>query len=118
MMAHPGGRAGGGIGPPAGPAPEPKGEPTTARRFNRKPLSDERRNTRRQADRDRIEQAGRALLTTDGWHRWIKVRANNGPSRYSLVYPGVADVASGQDPAVSFADMSSTRLDAVCRLDS
>jgi hypothetical protein len=34
-----------------------------ARRFNRKPLSDEQRDTRRQANRDRIEQAARALLT-------------------------------------------------------
>jgi hypothetical protein len=31
------------------------------------------------------EQAARALLTTDGWQRWIKVRANNGRSRYSIV---------------------------------
>ena len=55
-----------------------------ARRFNRKPLSSEERDARRQADRDRIEQAARALLTTDGWQRWIKVRASNGLSRYSL----------------------------------
>jgi hypothetical protein len=56
-----------------------------ANRFNRKPLSSEERDARRQADRDRIEQAARALLTTDGWQRWIKVRANNGRSRYSIV---------------------------------
>jgi hypothetical protein len=56
-----------------------------ARRFNRKPLTDEERDARRQADRDRIEQAARALLTTDGWQRWIKVRARNGLSRYTLV---------------------------------
>jgi hypothetical protein len=55
-----------------------------ARRFNRKPLADEERDARRQADRDRIEQAARALLTTDGWQRWIKVRASNGLSRYSF----------------------------------
>jgi len=55
-----------------------------ARRFNRKPLTDEERDARRKADRDRIEQAARALLTTDGWQRWIKVRASNGLSRYSL----------------------------------
>jgi len=55
-----------------------------ARRPNRKPLTDEERDARRKADRDRIEQAARALLTTDGWQRWIKVRARNGLSRYSL----------------------------------
>jgi hypothetical protein len=72
-----------GIGPPAGRAPAPK-EPTKARRVNRKPLTDEERDARRKADRDRIEQAARALLTTDGWQRWIRVRASNGLSRYSL----------------------------------
>jgi hypothetical protein len=55
-----------------------------ARRFNRKALTDEERDARRKADRDRIEQAARALLTTDGWQRWIKLRASNGLSRYSL----------------------------------
>jgi hypothetical protein len=56
-----------------------------ARRFNRRPLTDEERDARRQADRDRIEQAARALLTSEGWQRWIKVRASNGLSRYSLL---------------------------------
>jgi len=55
-----------------------------ARRFTRKPLTDAERDARRKADRDRLEQAARALLTTDGWQRWIKVRASNGLSRYSV----------------------------------
>jgi len=55
-----------------------------ARRFNRKPLTEAERDARRKADRERLEQAARALLTTDGWRRWIKVRASNGLSRYSL----------------------------------
>ena len=55
-----------------------------ARRFDRRPLTDEERAARRQADRQRIEQAARALLTSDGWQRWIRVRATNGLSRYSL----------------------------------
>ena len=55
-----------------------------ARRFNHKPLTDAECHARRKADRERIEQAARALLTTDGWRRWIKVRASNGLSRYSL----------------------------------
>ena len=55
-----------------------------ARRFSRQPLTEEERDARRNADRDRIEQAARALLTTDGWQRWIKVRASNGLSRCSV----------------------------------
>ena len=55
-----------------------------ARRLDRKPLTDEERDARRKADRDRIEQAARALLTTHGWQRWIRVRASNGLSRYSI----------------------------------
>jgi hypothetical protein len=59
-----------------------------SRRFDRKPLSPEDREARRKADRDRLEQAARALLTTDGWQRWIRVRATNGLSRYSLIISG------------------------------
>jgi hypothetical protein len=55
-----------------------------ARRPNRKPLTDTERAERRKADRERIEHAARALLTTDGWQRWIRVRASNGLSRYSI----------------------------------
>src|SRR4051794_7962402 len=51
---------------------------------NRRPLNEADRDARRQADRERIEQAARALLTTDGWQRWIRVRARNGLSKYSL----------------------------------
>jgi hypothetical protein len=56
-----------------------------SRRFNRPPLSEAERDARRRADRERIEQAARALLTTEGWQRWVKVRASNGLSRYSLI---------------------------------
>ena len=55
-----------------------------ARRYNGKPLTAKERDARRQADRERIEQAARALLTTDGWQRWIKVRSTNGLSGYSV----------------------------------
>jgi hypothetical protein len=55
-----------------------------ARRLNRKPLTDAQRDARRKADRERLEQAARALLTSEGWQRWIKVRASNGLARYSL----------------------------------
>jgi hypothetical protein len=50
----------------------------------RRRLTEAERDARRQADRERIEQAARALLTSDGWQRWIRVRATNGLSRYSL----------------------------------
>jgi hypothetical protein len=70
-MARPDGRAGGGgSAGQRGGSQAPKGA-TTARRFNRKPLSPEERDARRKADRERIEQAARALLTTEGWQRWI-----------------------------------------------
>jgi antirestriction factor ArdC-like protein len=55
-----------------------------ARRVNRKTLTEAEREARWQAQRDRIEQAARALLTSEGWQRWIKVRATNGLARYSL----------------------------------
>jgi antirestriction protein ArdC len=55
-----------------------------ARRPNNQPLTDQQRDERRRADRERIEHAAGALLTSDGWRRWIKVRASNGLSRYSL----------------------------------
>ena len=42
------------------------------------------RAARRAADRDRLEQAARALLSSDGWQRWLRVRATNGLARYSL----------------------------------
>ena len=51
---------------------------------NRRRLTDAERDARRHADRERVEQAARALLTSDGWQRWIRVRATNGLSRYSL----------------------------------
>jgi hypothetical protein len=56
-----------------------------SRRYPRRPLTEVEHAARRQADRDRLEQAARALLTSDGWQRWIKVRATNGLSRYSLL---------------------------------
>src|SRR3954470_24913359 len=55
-----------------------------SRHRNRRPLTEAERAARRQADRDRLAQAARALLTSDGWRRWLTVRASNGLSRYSL----------------------------------
>src|SRR4051794_21856682 len=55
-----------------------------ARRFSRKTFTEGERDARRQADRDRLEQAARELLTSEGWQRWMRVRATNGLARYSL----------------------------------
>src|SRR3954452_5574292 len=84
MVARPDGRAGGGQSARQRGGPRSPKALTMARRCNRKPLTDEESDARRQADRERIEQAARALLTTAGWQRWIKVRASNGLSRYSV----------------------------------
>jgi hypothetical protein len=42
------------------------------------------REARRRADRDRLEQAARGLLQSEGWQRWVRVRARNGLGRYSF----------------------------------
>jgi hypothetical protein len=47
-------------------------------------LTDSERTKRRQADRDRLTRAVAALLSSEGWERWVKVRARNGLTRYSL----------------------------------
>ena len=47
-------------------------------------LTDAERAQRRQADRDRLEQAARQLLTSDGWQRWVRIRSTNGLARYSF----------------------------------
>jgi hypothetical protein len=47
-------------------------------------LTEQERDERRQADRDRLEHAARELLSSEGWARWVRVRANNGLGRYSL----------------------------------
>jgi hypothetical protein len=47
-------------------------------------LTETERAERRQADRDRLEQAARALLSSEGWRRWVRVRSTNGLSRYSF----------------------------------
>lgn len=42
---------------------------------NRKRLTDAERTQRRRRDRERLEQATRGLLTSDGWRQWLRVRA-------------------------------------------
>jgi N-terminal domain of anti-restriction factor ArdC len=50
---------------------------------NRK-LTEQEREQRRQQDRDRLERAARELLSSDGWARWVRVRASTSLGRYSL----------------------------------
>jgi hypothetical protein len=52
--------------------------------MSRRSLTEAERKTRRHADRERLEQAARQLLTSDGWKRWVKVRSTNGLARYSF----------------------------------
>lgn len=47
-------------------------------------LSDAEREERRRADRQRVERAVRALLTSEGWQQWVRVRSTNGLARYSF----------------------------------
>lgn len=47
-------------------------------------MTEAERAARRRAERDRLESAARALLDTDGWKRWVRVRARNGLGRYSF----------------------------------
>lgn len=55
-----------------------------SRRANRrKPLTDAQREQRRDEDRQRMQAAAAALLTSHGWQRWIRVRSQNGLARYS-----------------------------------
>lgn len=52
--------------------------------MTRRRLSEAEREARRRADRERLERATRELLTSEGWRRWVKLRAENGLARYSL----------------------------------
>ncbi|MCW3050218.1 MAG: hypothetical protein JWO74_4502 [Solirubrobacterales bacterium] len=47
-------------------------------------LSDVEREERRAADRERLKQAAEQLLTSEGWQRWVRVRARGGLARLSL----------------------------------
>ena len=47
-------------------------------------LSDSEREQRRERDRERLKQAAEQLLTSEGWQRWVRVRARGGLARLSL----------------------------------
>ncbi len=44
-------------------------------RSRRQPLTDEERQQRRAAQRERLEHATEQLLHSDGWVRWLRVRS-------------------------------------------
>lgn len=52
--------------------------------MSRRGLTDAERAQRRNAERERLEQAARRLLDSEGWERWVRVRATNGLARYSF----------------------------------
>lgn len=54
-----------------------------ATRTQPKPSAAERQDRYRQ-QRERLQQACRKLLSSDGWQRWVRVRSNNGLARYSF----------------------------------
>jgi len=47
-------------------------------------LTDAEREQRRDQDRKRLHQAAQQLLTSEGWQRWVRVRARGGLARLSL----------------------------------
>jgi hypothetical protein len=50
----------------------------------RRQLTDAEREQRREHDRQRLHEAARQLLTSEGWQRWVRVRARGGLARLSL----------------------------------
>jgi hypothetical protein len=47
-------------------------------------LDEEEREQRRAQDRDRLKATAEQLLTSEGWQRWVRVRAQGGLARLSL----------------------------------
>ena len=52
--------------------------------MTKRALTEAERAERRRADRERLDAAARALLSSDGWRQWVRVRSSNGLSRYSF----------------------------------
>jgi len=92
----------------AAPAPHRAGsdrrEPSVARHRRSKP-TDSERDARRNADRARLEEATRELLSSEGWRRWVKTRRSF--TATPCLSRGPAS-SQGSDQAASVDDMSST----------
>jgi antirestriction protein ArdC len=67
--------------------------------MTRRRLTDAERDERRAANQRKANESVQALLTTDGWQRWVRTRARNGLSRYSL---GNQLMIAHQDPDASY----------------
>ncbi len=52
--------------------------------MTKRALTEAERAERRRADRERLDAAARALLSSEGWRQWVRVRSTNGLSRYSF----------------------------------
>jgi antirestriction protein ArdC len=52
--------------------------------MSRPKITDSEHAERRAADRERLAQAARRLLDSEGWERWVRVRSTNGLARYSF----------------------------------
>ncbi len=50
----------------------------------RRGLTAREREERRARERERLKRAAEELLSSQGWQRWVRVRARNGLSRYSM----------------------------------
>jgi hypothetical protein len=48
-------------------------------------LSEAEGEERRARDRERLKRAAEQLLSSEGWERWVRVRARNGLSRCSVI---------------------------------
>jgi hypothetical protein len=57
---------------------------STSRKRQRRRLTEAERKARRTRDRERMREAADQLLSSEGWRRWVKVRATNGLGRYSF----------------------------------
>ncbi len=42
---------------------------------SRRRMSEQERDQRRRADRERLQHAAEGLLSSEGWARWVRVRA-------------------------------------------
>jgi hypothetical protein len=51
---------------------------------SRRQLTDEERDERRRANRERLQKSAEQLLSSDGWQRWVRVRSQAGLARLSL----------------------------------
>jgi hypothetical protein len=54
-------------------------------RSGRRTLSEAEREERRAQDRQRLQNAAEQLLNSEGWQRWVRIRARNGLARYSVI---------------------------------